>query len=114
MLITDIININAYFENYIHSGFFVLSYRGFHSFPVRQSSNRYGKKITSVNYETDGLNTCRVRSILKTQTAMTAWDAKHVNLFSDHEVTLVYERAKIACVLIQVDMKTIEIAYWSQ
>ena len=53
-------------------------------------------------------------SVLKTQTAMTAWDAKHVNLFSDHEVTLVYERAKIACVLIQVDMKTIEIAYWSQ
>ncbi len=47
-------------------------------------------------------------------TTMTAWDAKHVNLFSDHEVTLVYERAKIACVLIQVDMKTIEIAYWSQ
>ena len=45
---------------------------------------------------------------------MTAWDAKHVNLFSDHEVTLVYERAKIACVLIQVDMKTIEIAYGSQ
>ena len=53
-------------------------------------------------------------SVLKTQTAMTAWDAKHVNLFSDHEVTLVYERAKIACVLIQVDMKTIEISYGSQ
>ncbi len=53
-------------------------------------------------------------SALKTQTAMPSWDAKHVNLFSDHEVTLVYERARIACVLIQVDMKTIEIAYGSQ
>ena len=72
------------------------------------------KNLTSVNYETDGLNTCRVRSILKTHTTMTAWDAKNVNLFSDQEVTLVYERAKIACVLIQVDMKTIEIAYVSQ
>ena len=85
-----------------------------HSIPVRKSSKRYKKKITSVNYETDGFNTCRVRSILKMHTTMTAWNAKHVNLFSDHEVTLVYEIAKIVSVFIQVDMKTIEIAYWSQ
>ncbi len=51
---------------------------------------------------------------MKTLSAMTAWDAKNVKLFSDQEVTLVYERAKIACVLIQVDMKTIDIAYGSQ
>ena len=53
-------------------------------------------------------------SVLKTHTTITAWDAKRGNIFSDHEVTLVYEIAKIACVLIQVDMKTIEIAYGSQ
>ena len=52
--------------------------------------------------------------MLKTHTTMTAWDAKHGNLFSDYEVTLVYFVAKTACGFIQVNMTTIEIAYWSQ
>ena len=46
------------------------------------------KNLTSVNYETDGLNTCRVRISLKTHATTTACDGKQGNFVSDQEVTI--------------------------